>query len=146
MCVSQLNEQNFASRQDQRFILFPSDPTSFNQFCFIPVFKQLRMRYIDHLQSKPNQALYIFFRSLFANSVKDSIRRTAGEFMRMMPQFVRRLAQREYDFIMIKPVKRRILLKLYIMGEDLNLYCHIMLLMGIMFLFRLSVCKLEYEC
>ena len=62
---------------------------------------------------------FIYLRSLFADSVKDSIRRTAGEFMRLMPGFVRRLAQREYDLIMVRPIKRRILLKLYCMGKSL---------------------------
>ncbi|CAH1772877.1 unnamed protein product, partial [Owenia fusiformis] len=59
-------------------------------------------------------------RSLFAESVKDSIRDTAEALMEIMPMFVRRLAQREYDFILVNPVKRRLLLKMYCLGLFLN--------------------------
>lgn len=59
-------------------------------------------------------------RSLFAESVKDSIRSTASDLMYMMPQFVRRLAQREYDFLLVSPVKRRLLLKMYCLGKLYN--------------------------
>ncbi|XP_013381613.1 uncharacterized protein LOC106152545 isoform X1 [Lingula anatina] len=58
--------------------------------------------------------------SVFADSVKGSIRQTAGELMKMMPMFVRRLAQREYDFILLSPLKRRLLLKMYCLGLFLN--------------------------
>lgn len=50
-------------------------------------------------------------------SVKESIRHTAAEFMKLIPVFVRRLAQREYDFILVSPMKRRMLLKMYCMGK-----------------------------
>ena len=50
-------------------------------------------------------------------SVKDSIRLTTTDLMKMMPSFVRRLAQREYDFILVRPVKRRLLLKLYCLSK-----------------------------
>ena len=53
----------------------------------------------------------------FIESVKNSIRHTAAEFMKMMPQFTRRVTQREYDFILMNPVKRRMLLKMYCMGK-----------------------------
>ncbi|XP_060587857.1 uncharacterized protein LOC132743356 [Ruditapes philippinarum] len=59
-------------------------------------------------------------KSLFAESVKKSIRRTAAEFMPMVPMFSQRLAQRDYDFILVPPHKKRILLKMYIMGLFLN--------------------------
>ncbi|XP_067933350.1 uncharacterized protein [Watersipora subatra] len=59
-------------------------------------------------------------RSLFSESVKDSIRTTAADLMRIMPMFVKRLAQREYDMLLMTPMKRRILLKLYCMGMFLN--------------------------
>ena len=52
-----------------------------------------------------------------AESVKTTIRQTARDFLLMMPSFSRRLAQREYDFLLMRPVKRRILLKMYIMGR-----------------------------
>lgn len=34
-----------------------------------------------------------------------------------MPAFAKRLAQRDYDFILINPMKRRMLLKMYCMGK-----------------------------
>ena len=49
--------------------------------------------------------------------MKESIRHTATEFMKMMPTFVRRVAQREYDFILLSPLKRRMLLKMYCIGK-----------------------------
>ncbi|XP_006822682.1 uncharacterized protein LOC100373635 [Saccoglossus kowalevskii] len=58
--------------------------------------------------------------SLFAESVKSSIRQTAGDLMRVMPAFKRRLAQREYDFCLMTPEKRRMLLKMYIIGVFVN--------------------------
>ncbi|XP_052073966.1 uncharacterized protein LOC127711841 isoform X2 [Mytilus californianus] len=59
-------------------------------------------------------------KSLFAESVKDSIRNTARQFLAVMPAFAKRLAQRDYDFILINPMKRRMLLKMYCMGIFLN--------------------------
>ena len=50
-------------------------------------------------------------------SVKKTIRKTAGEFMTMVPMFSQRLAQRDYDFILVNPVKKRLLMKMYIMGK-----------------------------
>ncbi|XP_070562508.1 uncharacterized protein [Ptychodera flava] len=58
--------------------------------------------------------------SLFAESVKSSIRETASEFMRIMPVFKKRLAQREYDFCLMSSLKRRMLLKMYIIGIFVN--------------------------
>ena len=34
-----------------------------------------------------------------------------------MPLFTQRLAQRDYDLILVSPMKRRMLLKMYCMGE-----------------------------
>lgn len=59
-------------------------------------------------------------KSIFAESVKKSIRRTAAEFMKMVPMFSQRLAQRDYDFILVNPVKKRLLMKMYILGLFLN--------------------------
>ena len=56
-------------------------------------------------------------RSLFSESVKETIRSTASNFMHMMPKFAARLAQREFDFLLVNPMKRRMLLKMYCMGE-----------------------------
>ncbi|XP_033109234.1 uncharacterized protein LOC117110591 [Anneissia japonica] len=58
--------------------------------------------------------------SLFAESVKASIRETSQELLKMMPEFKRRLAQREYDFILMTPMKRRMLLKMYVLGIFVN--------------------------
>ncbi|XP_022105517.1 uncharacterized protein LOC110987250 isoform X2 [Acanthaster planci] len=58
--------------------------------------------------------------SLFSESVKSSIRETAHEFMKLMPAFKKRLAQREYDFILMTPMKRRMLLKMFTLGVFAN--------------------------
>ena len=58
--------------------------------------------------------------SLFAQSVKKTIRETAKEFMTMMPQMRKRLDQREYDFILMDPMKKRMLLKMYVLGTFVN--------------------------
>lgn len=55
---------------------------------------------------------------LFAESVKKSIRRTAAEFMKHIPMFSQRLAQRDYEMILVPPHKKRLLLKMYILGEN----------------------------
>uniref|UniRef100_K1Q114 Uncharacterized protein n=1 Tax=Magallana gigas TaxID=29159 RepID=K1Q114_MAGGI len=59
-------------------------------------------------------------KSLFAETVKESIRKTANEFLSVMPLFSQRLAQRDYDLILVSPMKRRMLLKMYCMGVFLN--------------------------
>ena len=53
-------------------------------------------------------------------TVKKSIRKTAAEFMRMVPMFSYRLAQRDYEFILVSPVKKRLLLKMYILGKYIS--------------------------
>ena len=58
--------------------------------------------------------------SLFAQSVKKTIRETAKEFMILMPQMRKRLDQREYDFILMDPMKKRMLLKMYVLGTFVN--------------------------
>ncbi|XP_041475201.1 uncharacterized protein LOC121423779 [Lytechinus variegatus] len=58
--------------------------------------------------------------SLFAESVKASIRETANEFMKILPEFKKRLAQREYDFSLMTSQKRRMLLKMYTLGVFVN--------------------------
>ena len=59
---------------------------------------------------------YLKINILLTDSVKKSVRKTAAEFMSLVPMFSRRLAQRDYDFILVNPVKKRLLLKMYIMG------------------------------
>ena len=56
--------------------------------------------------------------SLFAESVKASIRETANEFMKLLPDFKKRLAQREYDFCLMTQKKRQMLLKMYTLGKS----------------------------
>lgn len=53
-----------------------------------------------------------------AEMVQDSIRKNAAHFMTLMPMFAQRLAQRDYDFILVPPHKKRLLLKMYIVGEQ----------------------------
>ncbi|EDO46899.1 predicted protein, partial [Nematostella vectensis] len=61
--------------------------------------------------------------SLFSQSNKKSVRETAKEFMKMMPQMRKRLDQREYDFILMSPLKKRMLLKMYVLGAFVNGRC-----------------------
>ena len=58
--------------------------------------------------------------SLFSQSTKRTVRQTAKEFEKMMPQMRKRLDQREYDFILLSPMKRRMLLKMYTLGLFVN--------------------------
>ncbi|EDO29201.1 predicted protein [Nematostella vectensis] len=41
----------------------------------------------------------------------------------MMPQMRKRLDQREYDFILMSPLKKRMLLKMYVLGAFVNGRC-----------------------
>lgn len=58
--------------------------------------------------------------SLFSQSNKKTVHETANELMKVMPAFRKRLDKREYDFILVRPVKRRMLLKMYALGLFLN--------------------------
>ena len=58
--------------------------------------------------------------SLFSQSNKKTVQDTANELMKIMPAFRKRLDKREYDFILMNPVKRRMLLKMYALGLFLN--------------------------
>lgn len=58
--------------------------------------------------------------SVFGLSGKSSVKETSEEFIRLMPAFRKRLKQREYDFILVPPVKRRLLLKMYILSVFIN--------------------------
>lgn len=53
-----------------------------------------------------------------AEMVQEPIRKNAAHFMTLMPMFAQRLAQRDYDFILVPPNKKRLLLKMYIVGEQ----------------------------
>lgn len=59
-------------------------------------------------------------KSIFADSSKDSVRYCAQELHKLLPAWQKQLRQREKDFILMKPVKRRILLKLYVMSLFLS--------------------------
>jgi hypothetical protein len=58
--------------------------------------------------------------SLFSQSNKKTVQDTANELMKIMPAFRERMDKRDYDFILMNPVKRRMLLKLYALGLFLN--------------------------
>lgn len=58
--------------------------------------------------------------SVFGMSGKTSVKETSEEFIRLMPSFRKRLKQREYDFILVPAVKRRLLLKMYILSVFIN--------------------------
>ena len=58
--------------------------------------------------------------SVFGMSGKTSVKETSEEFIRLMPSFRKRLKQREYDFILMPPMKRRLLLKMYILSVFIN--------------------------
>ncbi|CAD5124369.1 DgyrCDS12661 [Dimorphilus gyrociliatus] len=52
-------------------------------------------------------------RSLFSESVKESIRQTAKDFIMMKAKFAKRLAARDVEFALASPVKKRMMLKMY---------------------------------
>jgi len=58
--------------------------------------------------------------SVFGMSGKSSVKETSEEFIRLMPSFRKRLKQREYDFVLVPAVKRRLLLKMYILSVFVN--------------------------
>lgn len=74
-----------------------------------------------------NFSIIIFFKAVLfsfyhqqlylTETVKESIRKTAKEFLSVMPMFCQRLAQRDYDLILVSPMKRRMLLKMFCMGQ-----------------------------
>ncbi|XP_076462253.1 uncharacterized protein LOC143294718 [Babylonia areolata] len=59
-------------------------------------------------------------KSLFGEMVQESIRKNAAHFMTLMPVFAQRLAQRDYDLILVPPLKKRLLLKMYIIAMWLD--------------------------
>ena len=52
--------------------------------------------------------------------VHESIRKNAAYFTNLMPMFAQRLAQRDYDLILTTPVKKRLLMKMYIIGKGIH--------------------------
>lgn len=58
--------------------------------------------------------------SIYSASSKKSVHKIAKELNGLMPDFRHRLDQREYDFILMSPVKRRMLLKMYVIGTFVN--------------------------
>ncbi|XP_062510031.1 uncharacterized protein LOC134186129 [Corticium candelabrum] len=58
--------------------------------------------------------------SIYSASSKKTIHKIAKELNGLMPEFRRRLDQREHDFILMSPVKRRMLLKMYVIGIFVN--------------------------
>jgi hypothetical protein len=58
--------------------------------------------------------------SVYGTSVKDSVPQKVIQLMELIPAFRKRLEQREYDFILWTPSKRRILLKLLVVATFLR--------------------------
>lgn len=58
--------------------------------------------------------------SIYSASSKKSVHKIAKELNKLMPDFRQRLDQREYDFILMSPLKRRMLLKMYVIGTFVN--------------------------
>ena len=54
--------------------------------------------------------------SIFANSTKLNIQKTANQLIELLPSLRSRLDQREHDFILVPPVKRRLLLKMFVLS------------------------------
>ena len=57
--------------------------------------------------------------SIFANSSKMNVQQTADELVQLLPMLQCRLEQREHDLILVPPVKRRLLLKLFVLSTFL---------------------------
>ncbi|GFN79129.1 hypothetical protein PoB_000563500 [Plakobranchus ocellatus] len=58
--------------------------------------------------------------SLFAEKVHENIRQNAANFVVLMPAFCHRLAQRDFDLMLVDPVKKRMLLKMSIIAMFVN--------------------------
>lgn len=58
--------------------------------------------------------------SIFGTSTKETLTRTVHELLSLMPEFRKRLDQREYDLILWTPMKRRMLLKLLAVATFIN--------------------------
>ena len=58
--------------------------------------------------------------SVFGMSGKNSVKETSEEFIKLMPSFRKRLKQREYDLVLVAPIKRRLLLKMYILSTFIS--------------------------
>lgn len=54
--------------------------------------------------------------SIFANSTKLNVQQTANELAQLLPSLQSRLEQRERDMILVPPVKRRLLLKMFVLS------------------------------
>ncbi|XP_065899190.1 uncharacterized protein [Dysidea avara] len=54
--------------------------------------------------------------SIFANSTKLNVQKTANELIQLLPSLRCRLEQREHDLILVPPIKRRLLLKMFILS------------------------------
>lgn len=57
--------------------------------------------------------------SIFANSTKINVQKTANELVQLLPSLQFRLEQREHDLILVPAVKRRLLLKLFVLSTFL---------------------------
>lgn len=57
--------------------------------------------------------------SIFANSTKLNVQQTADELVQLLPSLQYRLEQREHDLILVPPIKRRLLLKLFVLSTFL---------------------------
>lgn len=57
--------------------------------------------------------------SIFANSTKMNVQQTANKLIQLLPSLQSRLEQREHDLILVAPVKRRLLLKLFVLSTFL---------------------------
>ena len=62
----------------------------------------------------------VFSDSIYSTSSKSNLHRVARELNELMPAFRKRLDQREYDFALVSRVRRRMLLKMYIIGMFVN--------------------------
>jgi hypothetical protein len=84
---------------------------------------------------------YLFLLVAMAEMVHESIRKNAAHFMTLMPMFSQRLAQRDYDLILVSPLRKRLLLRMYIIGKALLLCIDISLVCVHVF-----VCLFECAC
>lgn len=57
--------------------------------------------------------------SIFASSTKLNVQQTADELVQLLPSLQSRLEQREHDLILVPPVKKRLLLKLFVLSTFL---------------------------
>ena len=72
---------------------------------------------LDELIEEHNSLVKLL---VFGMSGKNSVKETSEKFIKLMSSFRKRLKQREYAMVLVAPIKRRLLLKIYILSTFIS--------------------------